>query len=97
MTSVLDYRKELPIKDFIPPQPEKSFRITIELESPEKRLDSVLLAALKAQTEKPALSEISRTQFKALFNDGKIMIKGQRAKPTSSLAMGTTYVDILGY
>ncbi|MCC6138481.1 MAG: hypothetical protein IT287_07595, partial [Bdellovibrionaceae bacterium] len=66
------------MKDFIPPQPEKSFRITLELEYPEKRLDSVLLAALKEQKEKPALSAISRTQFKALFSEGKIMIKGQR-------------------
>lgn len=57
----------------------------------------MLLAALKVQTEQPALREISRAKFKELFSNGKILIKGQRAKPTSSLAKGTTYVDILGY
>lgn len=85
------------MKDFIPPQPPKSFRVTIELEHSEDRLDSVLLAALKVQSERPALKEISRSKFKDLFNDGKIEIKGQRAKPTSRLAAGTTYVDILGF
>lgn len=82
---------------FIPPQPPKSFRITLELDYAEKRLDSVLLAALKEQNEQPALQAITRAQFKELFSSGKILIKGQRAKPTSSLAIGTTYVDILDY
>ncbi len=82
---------------FVPPQPANSFRITLELEDAEKRLDSVLLAALKEQTERPALQAITRAKFKELFNTGKILIKGQRAKPTSGLARGTTYVDILGF
>lgn len=85
------------MQDFIPPQPVKSFRITLELERSEKRLDSSLLAAIKQQTAHPTLSGLSRTKFKELFSSGKILIKGQRAKPTSSLAKGTTYVDILGF
>jgi hypothetical protein len=85
------------MQDFIPPQPAKSFRITLELDRSEKRLDSPLLAAMKQQTAQPALSSLSRAKFKELFSTGKILIKGQRAKPTSSLAKGTTYVDILGF
>jgi hypothetical protein len=57
----------------------------------------VLLAALKKQNENLNLREISRTKFKELFTTGKILIKGQRATPTSALAKGTTYIDILGY
>jgi ribosomal 50S subunit-recycling heat shock protein len=83
--------------NFVPPQPPKSFRVTIELESFEKRLDSILLAALKEQDAQPLLKQITRAKFKELFSSGKILIKGQRAKPTSSLAAGTTYVDILGF
>lgn len=84
------------MENFIPSQPAKSFRVILELDKPEKRLDSVLLVALKAQTERPALQNISRAKFKELFSAGKILIKGQRTKPTSSLARGITYVDILG-
>lgn len=87
----------LQMKDFTPPQPEKSFRITLELDRAQSRLDSCLLAAIKAQTQQPSLSQMSRSKFKHLFNSGHILIKGQRAKPTSSLAKGTTYVDILGF
>lgn len=83
--------------DFIPPQPPRSFRISLELDRPADRLDSVLLPALKEQSERPQLKEISRSKFKELFNDGKILIKGQRAKAKSSLAKGMTYVDILGF
>ena len=39
----------------------------------------------------------SRTEFKELFKKKRIRIKGQPAVPSSSLAKGTTYVDILGY
>jgi hypothetical protein len=85
------------MQDFIPPQPLKSFRITLELNRPEKRLDTVLLTAIKAQNENLNLREITRTKFKDLFKNGKIQIKGQRATPSSSLTRGTTYVDILGY
>lgn len=85
------------MQDFIPPQPPKSFRIVLELNKSTKRLDAVLLAAIKAQNEDLNLREISRTKFKELFNDGKILIKGQRATPSSGVAKGITYVDILGY
>lgn len=85
------------MSDFIPPKPPKSFRIVLELNRSEKRLDVVLLAAIKAQNEDLNLREISRTQYKELFKDGKIQIKGQRATPSSAVAKGVTYVDILGF
>ncbi len=81
----------------IPAQPKNSFRITLELNRSEKRLDSALLKALKEQNENLDLREISRTTYKTLFNEGKIQIKGQIARPSSAIAKGTTYVDILGY
>jgi len=81
----------------IPPQPENSFRIAITLEYPESRMDNVLLDALREQDENPKLKMISRGALKELFNQKKIMIKGQRAKSNSALAKGVTYVDILGY
>ena len=52
---------------------------------------------IKKQNENLNLREISRVKFKELFKTGKILIKGQIATPKSSLAKGTTYVDILGY
>ncbi len=85
------------MKDNIPPQPANSIRITLELFRAEKRLDTVLLAAIKAQNENLDLREISRTQFKDLFNGGKIQIKGQNARPSSAVAKGITYVDIIGF
>jgi hypothetical protein len=91
------FRKGNSIEDFIPPRPPKSFRVTLELNTAAKRLDSILLAALKEQSENTDLRNISRAKFKELFAMGKILIKGQRAKPTSGLAKGITYVDILGY
>lgn len=81
----------------IPPKPANSFRITLDLNRPEKRLDTVLLHAIKQQNENLTLREISRTAFKELFNSGKIQIKGQNARPSSALAKGITYVDILGF
>ena len=81
--------------DNIPAQPEGSVRIVLELESNESRLDNVLLQALRNQAEAGEYKDISRTKFKELFNSGKIMIKGQRARPSSALARGTTYVDII--
>ena len=81
--------------DNIPAQPEGSVRIVLELEANESRLDNVLLQALRNQAEAGEYKDISRTKFKELFNAGKIMIKGQRARPSSALARGTTYVDII--
>jgi hypothetical protein len=69
----------------------------LDLPQSSKRLDSVLLAALKDQKENVELQGISRAKFKQLFSDGKVLIKGQRATPTSGLAKGITYVDILGF
>lgn len=60
-------------------------------------MDNVLLSALREQNENEELKKISRAALKELFNQKKVMIKGQRAKSNSSLAKGTTYVDILGY
>lgn len=79
----------------IPEQPANSFRIALNLDFPESRMDNVLLNALREQDENLTLKHISRGALKELFNQKKIMIKGQRAKSNSSLAKGTTYVDIL--
>ena len=84
-------------ENHVPYQPANSFRIVLELTRPERRLDNVLLQAIKAQNENLDLREVTRTTYKELFSSGKIQIKGQRARPSSSLARGITYVDILGY
>lgn len=81
----------------IPERPPKSFRVTLNLDYPESRMDNVLLAALREQNENETLKNISRAALKELFNKKKILIKGQRARSNSALAKGTTYVDILGY
>lgn len=81
----------------IPEQPANSFRIAINLDQPEERMDNILLNALREQDENEKLKAISRTALKELFNEKRIFIKGQRAKSNSSLAAGITYVDILGY
>ena len=81
----------------IPPRPPKSARIVLDLTRSEKRMDNVLLKAIREQNDDLTLREISRVDFKELFNSGKILIKGQRAKPSSGLAAGITYVDILGF
>ena len=85
------------MQDNIPPQPANSFRITLDLMRQERRLDAILLQAIKAQNENLTLREITRTAFKELFASGKIQIKGQNATPSSGLARGITYVDILGF
>lgn len=85
------------MEDNIPPKPANSFRITLDLLRPAGRLDAVLLQAIKGQNENLTLREISRTAFKELFNSGKIQIKGQNARPSSGLAKGITYIDILGF
>ncbi|MFP5458190.1 MAG: hypothetical protein ACLGG7_05595 [Bacteriovoracia bacterium] len=83
--------------DSVPALVPNAFRIALTLEFPESRMDNTLLHALREQNENPKLKEISRAALKELFNEKKIMIKGQRAKSSSALAKGTTYVDILGY
>lgn len=81
--------------DFIPKQPPRSFRIILNLERHESRMDTVLLNALKAQKENLDMKNISRGKLKEYFVNGQIEIKGQIARPSSSLAKGLTYVDIL--
>jgi hypothetical protein len=80
-----------------PAQPANSFRIAINLTHAEPRMDNILLNALREQNENETLKAMSRTLLKDLFAEKKIVIKGQRAKSSSALATGTTYVDILGY
>jgi hypothetical protein len=80
-----------------PARPNNSFRITLNLAYPESRMDNILLNALREQDENPKLKAISRSGLKDLFTKKKIMIKGQRAKCSSALAKGITYVDIIGY
>lgn len=79
----------------IPKQPPKSFRIVLELERPESRMDTVLLNALKNQKDDLDMKNISRGKLKEFFVNGQIQIKGQIARPSSGLAKGTTYVDII--
>lgn len=81
--------------DYVPPKPPRAFRLTLELNSRVARMDNVLLAALKEQKEDLNLRIITRQGLKNLFIEGKIQIKGQRARPSSALAKGTTYIDIL--
>jgi hypothetical protein len=81
----------------IPVQPPNSFRVTLTVSAKGVRLDAVLLEALRAQSDNLALQKISRTAFKNLFHEKAILIKGQVAKPSSALASGTTYIDILGF
>jgi hypothetical protein len=84
------------MSEHIPPRPPKSFRITLEVTRSNTRLDTALLSALREQKENLDLQTISRIKFKELFYDGRIQIKGQNARPSSSLNRGLTYVDILG-
>jgi hypothetical protein len=81
----------------IPERPKNSFRIILKLEYPESRMDNILLNALREQDDNLTLKNISRSALKDLFNNKKILIKGQRAKSNSALAKGATYVDILGF
>ncbi len=79
----------------VPQQPSHSFRVTLVLSAPRPRLDQVLLEELRKQNENHALRHITRTEFKDLFKRKRVRIKGQPATPSSALAAGTTYVDIL--
>ena len=83
------------MQDHIPPQMKNSFRVILQLNRSEKRLDNVLLLALREQKENIDLKNISRTDFKELFQTKKIFIKGQNTRPSSAVAKGVTYVDIL--
>ena len=65
------------------------------MEFSDTRIDKILLQALRDQNDNLALKEISRGALKDLFSNGKILIKGQRARSSSALAKGTTYIDIL--
>ncbi len=85
------------MSDFVPPRPPKSYRVVLEVLTKSDRLDTVLLAVLREQRENLDLQNISRTKFKELFIQNKVQIKGQNARPSSSLNRGITYVDILGY
>ncbi len=80
----------------VPAQPADAYRVVLELTSSKPRLDQVLLEALRKTTH-PRLKRISRTDFKELFKKKHVRIKGQPATPSSAIAQGTTYVDIIGY
>jgi hypothetical protein len=79
------------------PNSRPSFRVTLVLTRRHPRLDQVLMEELRKQSRNLALKTISRSTFKALFKKKHIRIKGQPATPSSALAPGTTYVDIIGY
>jgi hypothetical protein len=81
----------------VPEKLANAYRVELLLEFPEDRMDNVLLTALRNQDENLTLKNLSRGALKNLFNEKKIFIKGQRARANSSLAKGTTYVDIVGF
>ena len=78
-------------------KPANSFRVKIELGCSRPRVDQVLIEELRKQKENLQLKNISRMGLKKLFKARSIQIKGQSAIPSSGLAQGTTYVDILGF
>lgn len=78
-----------------PPQPAGSFRVVLQLNYRAPRLDNILLEALRAQDESLEMKHLSRTKFKKLFDEKKILIKGQPARPSSAVAPGTTWVDVI--
>ena len=79
-----------------PPQPANSFRVTLVL-SAKQRIDTKLLQELRTQKRHAVLASISRSALKELFKKKRIQLKGQAAVPSSLLAEGTSYVDILGF
>lgn len=85
------------MKDNIPAPKTNAFRVILNLRSAAPRLDQVLLTELRKQDQNLELKNISRSAFKELFKKRKISIKGQFAVPSSPLAAGMTYVDILGF
>ncbi len=80
-----------------PEKPKRSFRLTLTLTSPKPRLDQVLLGELRKQNRNLNLRTLSRNGLKELFKKKWIRIKGQPAVPSSSLARGVTYIDVIGY
>lgn len=80
-----------------PEQPPHSLRIELVMNHRQPRIDVILLEAIRAQERNLELKRISRSAYKKLFLEKRILIKGQCARPSSALAAGTTYVDILGY
>jgi len=84
------------MQENVPALPLNAFRLTLTLEKAYPRLDQVLLIELRKQTLNSELKHISRKAFKDLFKKRRVSIKGQFAVPSSPLAKGTTYVDILG-
>ena len=78
-------------------KPANCFRVTLELTSPKPRLDTVLIEELRKQKLHLALRNLSRTSLKELFKKKRIRIKGKPAVPSSSLAQGTTFVDLMGF
>lgn len=82
------------IKD--PEQPKNSFRVTVNL-TISRRIDGVILEALRSQDQNSELKSISRTALKTLFKSKRIQLKGQSAVPSSTLAVGITHIDVLGY
>ena len=81
----------------VPKVPLGGFRVTLLLKTAKPRLDQVLLEELRKQKQSLALRILSRGGLKELFKKKRIKIKGQNALASSGLAVGTTYVDILGY
>lgn len=80
-----------------PPPVDNAFRVTLTLASGKPRLDQVLIEELRKQSKNLDLKNLSRTGLKDLFKKRRIRIKGQAALPSSSLAQGTTYVDLIGF
>lgn len=81
----------------VPVQPANSYRVVLDVRIGRPRIDATLLTALRAQNDNLDLREISRSALKDLFGSSRIFIKGQRAKSSSTLATGLTYVDIIGF
>ena len=77
--------------------PLGAYRVTLTLSAPARRLDSVLIEALRTEATNLDLKHITRNTFKNLFKNKRIRIKGQAATAASGLAAGITFVDILGY
>ncbi len=76
---------------------QTNFTITLTLSTPKPRIDTVLLEALRQQNDNHFLKNISRTEYKELFKKKRVRIKGQSAIPSSSLAAGSTTVELVGY
>lgn len=83
------------VENNVPALKPGAFRVTLTLANACPRLDQVLLGELRKQNSNMELKNISRTAFKDLFKKRRVSIKGQFAVPSSPLAAGTTYVDIL--